>query len=75
MIIDVTGTYFEGKSKDGEYRRGKDEKVKKLVEIALAATEKRGFPLCLRTCSRNISDRRVFTEIISTLKKGGIQPP
>ena len=35
VIIDATDTYFEGKSIEGEYRRGKDEKVKKLVQIDL----------------------------------------
>ena len=71
VIIDVTDTYFEGKSIEGEYRKGKDEKVKKLVKIALAVTEKRGFPLFHRTYGGNVSDKRIFTEMVSTLKEMG----
>ena len=69
VIIDVTDTYFEGKSIDGEYRKGKDEKVKKLAQIALVVTENRGFPLFHKTYGGNISDRRIFTEMIYTLKE------
>ena len=71
MIIDVTDTYFEGKSIEGEYRRGKHEKVKKLVQIALAVTENRGFPLFHRTYGGNISGRRIFTEMIVMLRERG----
>ena len=71
VIIDVTDTYFEGKSIEGEYRRGKHEKVKKLVQIALAVTENRGFPLFHRTYGGNISGRRIFTEMIVMLRERG----
>ena len=45
VIIDITETYCEGNSIDGVPRRGKEEKVKKLMQIALAVTSVNGFPL------------------------------
>ncbi|MEM3191162.1 MAG: hypothetical protein QXP36_02520 [Conexivisphaerales archaeon] len=74
VIMDFTDTYFEGKSITREYRRGKDENVKRLVKIALAVTEKRGFPLFYKTYGGNISDRRIFSEMVITLKEKGIHP-
>jgi len=71
VIIDITDTYFEGKSIEGDERRGKEEKVKKLVQIALAVTEDHGFPLFHRTYGGNISGRRIFTEMIATLVEMG----
>jgi transposase len=43
--------------------------VKKLVQIAPAVTEKRGFPLFHRTYGGNISDKRIFTKMSSTLRE------
>jgi hypothetical protein len=60
VMIDLTDTRFDGKSMDGEYRRGKDEKVKKLVKMDLVVTEKGWFPLFHRTFGGNISDKRIF---------------
>ncbi len=71
VIIDITDTYFEGKSIEGEPRRGKEEKVKKLMQIALAVTEKKGFPLFHRTYGGNISGKRIFREMISILRERG----
>ena len=71
VIIDLTDTYFEGKSIDGDPRRGKEEKVKKLIQIALAVTEDHGFPIFHRTYGGNISARRIFKEMISILAERG----
>ena len=71
VIIDVTDTYFEGDSIEGKARRGKEEKVKKLVQIALAVTEDHGFPLFHRTHGGNISGKRMYREMISLLKEKG----
>jgi transposase len=67
LVIDVTDTYFEGDSVEEEPRRGKDGKVKPLIQIALAVTEKNGFPIFHRTFPGNISGKKMFTEMISTL--------
>lgn len=73
VIIDITDTYFEGESMGGDPRRGKEEKVKKLMQIALAVTEKHGFPLFHRTYGGNISGRRIFREMISILRERGYE--
>jgi predicted transcriptional regulator len=73
VIVDITDTYFEGKSMSGDPRRGREEKVKKLMQIALAVTEKHGFPLFHRTYGGNISGRRIFREMISILRERGYE--
>ena len=71
VIIDITDTYFEGNSIDGVPRRGKEEKVKKLMQIALAVTSGNGFPLFHRIYKGNISGKRIFLEMVSLLKENG----
>jgi len=67
LIIDVTDTYFEGESFDEKPRRGKDGKVKKLVQVALAVSEKRGFPIFHRTFDGNVSGTTLFREMLASL--------
>jgi len=67
LIIDVTDTYFEGKNIDEKPRRGKEGKVKKLVQVALAVSEKWGFPIFHQTFEGNISGRRLYREMLATL--------
>lgn len=71
LVIDVTDTYFEGDSIDEKPRRGKDGKVKKLVQIALAVTEKWGFPIFHRTFEGNINGKRIFMEMLASLAQLG----
>ncbi|MDR2203835.1 MAG: hypothetical protein LBE76_06015 [Nitrososphaerota archaeon] len=71
LIIDITDTYFEGETRKGKPRRGKDGKVKKLVQIALAVTEKWGFPIFHRTFEGNLSGKRIFTEMLACLVERG----
>ena len=76
LVIDVTDTYFEGEGVEDEReasrrRRGKDGKVKKLFQVALAVTEKRGFPIFHRTFSGNISGKRLFREMLFSLTSMG----
>ncbi len=71
VIIDITDTYFEGNSIDGVPRRGKEEKVKKLMQIALAVTSVNGFPLFHKIYNGNISGKRIFLEMVSLLKENG----
>jgi transposase len=67
LVIDVTDTYFEGQSIEEEPRRGKDGKVKRLIQIAIAVTEKNGFPIFHRIFPGNIMGKKIFTEMISSL--------
>ena len=60
VIIDITDTYFDGNSIDGLPGRGKEEKVKKLMQIALAVTSVNGFPLFHKIYNGNISGKRIF---------------
>ena len=67
LVIDVTDTYFEGDSLEEKPRRGKDGKVKKLIQIAMAVTQKYGFPIFQRTFEGNLSGKRIFREMLSSL--------
>jgi transposase len=71
LVIDITDTYFEGEKRKEKPRRGKDGKVRKLLQIALAVTEKRGFPIFHRTFEGNISGKRIFTEMLALLVERG----
>jgi transposase len=73
LVIDVTDTYFEGESLDEAPRRGKDGKVRKLVQIALAVTEKWGFPIFHRTFEGNINGKRMFMEMLASLARLGYE--
>ena len=42
VVVNVTDTYFTGDSLDSEPRKGKEGRIRKLIQIALVVTEKRG---------------------------------
>lgn len=67
VIIDVTDIYFTGDSLDSEPRKGKEGRIKKLIQIALVVTEKRGFPLFHRVYGGNISNRPIMDDIVKDL--------
>ncbi len=67
VIIDVTDTYFTGDSLDSRPRKGKEGRIKKLIQIALVVTEKRGFPLFHRVYPGNISNRSIMDDIVKDL--------
>ena len=67
VIIDVTDTYFTGDSLDSKPRKGKEGKIKKLMQIALVVTERRGFPLFHRTYGGNVSNRSIMDDIVKDL--------
>jgi transposase len=67
LVVDVTDTYFEGDSFDEQPRRGKDGKVRKLLQIALAVSEKWGFPIFHKTFDGNINGSKLFREMLGTL--------
>jgi hypothetical protein len=69
VVIDVTDTYFEGKTWDVKRRRGKDGKYKKLIQIALAVTEKHGFPIFHKIYEGNVSNVLIFKDMLVELKK------
>jgi transposase len=68
LILDVTDTYFSGSQADWKKRRGKDGKVDKLVQIALAVTQKNGFPIMHKFYEGNISNIMVFKDLIADIR-------
>jgi hypothetical protein len=71
VVIDVTGTYFTGDSLDSVPRKGKEGRIKKLVQIALVVTEKRGLPLMHRTYDGNVSNRFIMDDLVKDLWMNG----
>ena len=63
----MTDTYFTGDSIDSRPGKGKEGRIKKLMQIALVVTEKRGFPLFHRVYPGNISNRSILDDIVKDL--------
>lgn len=72
-IIDVTDTYFEGKTLPTKRRRGKDGKVRKLIQIGIAVTRKSGFPIMHKTYEGNLSNVCIFRDLALCLKERGFK--
>lgn len=73
VVIDVTDTYFEGNTWNVKRKRGKDGKYKKLIQIALAVTEKRGFPIFHKVYEGNVPNALIFKDMLVELKKRRIR--
>ena len=67
VVIDITDTYFTGDSLDSTPRKGKEGRIRKLIQIALVVTEKHGFPLMHRTYSGNVSNRMIMDDLVKDL--------
>ncbi len=67
IVLDVTDTYFEGNSIAGRPRKGKEDKIKKLLQIGLAVTKQYGFPLLHRTYDGNISNIKILQDMLPPL--------
>lgn len=70
-IIDVTDTYFEGGSSTERSRRGKDGKVRKLLQIGLGVTQGHGFPILMRTYPGTTSNIMIFKDLYNRLLERG----
>lgn len=68
LVLDVTDTYFKGKNATWKKRRGKDGKIEKLVQIALAVSQEGGFPMRHKAYEGNISNVKIFEDLIFELK-------
>lgn len=68
LILDVTDTYFKGKQADWKSRKGKDGKVQKLIQIALAVTKTKGFPILHKTYEGNISNIKIFEDLLCSIR-------
>lgn len=72
-IIDITDTYLEGKNIFAKRKKGKDGKVKKLIQIGLAVTQEWGFPIMHKTYEGNLVDHYIFKDLAVELKEKGIK--
>lgn len=70
-VIDVTDTYFEGKGNNDKKRRGKDNKVRHLVQIGLAVSLDNGFPIFHNTYPGNLNDMQIMRDMVSRLEEMG----
>ena len=71
-VIDVTDTYFEGDSEKIQRRKGKDGKVKKLLQVGLAVSFKNGFPLFHKRYQGNLSNIQIYKDMTLELKERGM---
>lgn len=65
MVLDVTDTYFNGKEADWKSRKGKDGKIDKLIQIALAVTKDEGFPILHKVYEGNINNVKIFQDMVA----------
>jgi len=73
VVIDITDTYLNGSKIKSKARRGKDGKYKKLIQIALAVTLKHGFPIFHKTYGGNISNIKIFKDMMAELRSRGFK--
>lgn len=73
LVLDVTDTYFSGSQADWKSRKGKDGKYGKLIQIALAVTKEEGFPIMHRTYEGNISNIKIFQDLLTESRLKGFE--
>src|SRR3989338_8825690 len=71
-VIDVTDTYFEGKSLDVKKRKGKDGKVRRLVQIGLATSFTNGFPIFHKQYQGNLPGVHILKDMSLEVKEMGL---
>lgn len=71
-VIDVTDTYFEGSSQKIKTRKGKEGKVRKLLQIGLGVTFDHGFPILQKQYQGNLSQINILKDMVLTLKDLGL---
>lgn len=67
-VIDVTDTYFEGSHENIKRRKGKDGKVRKLLQIGLAVSFEHGFPLFYKKYHGNLNNVPIFKDMVLELQ-------
>lgn len=67
-VLDVTDTYFESSKMNIKRRKGKDGKVRKLIQIGLATTFKNGFPILHKQYHGNLSGINILKDMILEMK-------
>lgn len=72
-VIDVTDTYFEGKSMNVEKRKGKDGKVRRLVQVGLAVSFANGFPIMHKEYHGNLSNVQILKDMALNMQQKGTE--
>ena len=72
IIIDVTDTYFAGSKINIKKRKGKENRISKLIQIGLAVSFKNGFPIFHKQYHGNLSGMDIFKDMSIELKNKGI---
>lgn len=67
LIVDVTDTYFAGSKADWKSKKGKDGKVGKLLQIALAVTKEHGIPIMHKCYEGNIGNVKIFQYFLADI--------
>lgn len=70
-VIDVTDTYFEGTKQNIKHRRGRDGKIKQLLQIGMAVSFNNGFPLFFKKYQGNLSNIQIFKDMSLEIQKMG----
>ncbi len=71
-VIDVTDTYFEGTKQNIKRRKGKDGKVRRLLQIGMAVSFNNGFPLFFKKYQGNLSNIQIFKDMTLEIKNKGL---
>ena len=71
-IIDVTDTYFAGSKINIKKRKGKEGKIRKLIQIGLAVSFDNGFPIFHKQYHGNLSGINIFKDMAFELENKGI---
>src|SRR3989344_3337430 len=72
IIIDVTDTYFAGSKINIKKRKGKENRISKLIQIGFAVSFKNGFPIFHKQYHGNLSGMDIFKDMSIELKNKGI---
>lgn len=64
----MTDTYFSGSRADWNWRKGKDGKMDKLIQIALAVTQDESFPILHKMYKGNIGNTKIFSDLLSDFR-------
>lgn len=73
VVLDVTDTYFSGSTTECKPRRGKDGNVSKLLQIGLIVSFKNGFPLLHKTYEGNVSNVKIFQDMLKSIADNGLR--
>ena len=72
-VIDITDTYFNGSKINIKKRRGKEDKISKLIQVGLAVSFKNGFPLLYKQYQGNLHGMDIFKDMTLELKDRGLK--